>query len=49
MPIPLRLVWFGALGPQYRAPNLRFGLEIKWKQFIKRNFGKISSKSDLEV
>ena len=49
MPIPLMLVWFGALVPQDRAPNLGVGLEIKWEQFTKRNFGKLSSKRDLEV
>ena len=49
MPIPLMLVWFGALELQYRAPNLGDGLEIKWEQFIKRNFRKLSSKIDLEV
>ena len=49
MLIPLTLVWFGALGPQDRAPNLGVGLEIKWEQFTKRNFGKLSSKRDLEV
>ena len=49
MPIPLTLVWFGALGPQDRAPNLGVGLEIKWEQFTKRNFGKLSLKRDLEV
>ena len=49
MPIPLMLVWFGALEPQNRAPNLGVSLEIKWEQFTKRNFGKLSSKIDLEV
>ena len=49
MPIPLMLVWFGALEPQNRAPNLGDGLEIKWEQFIKSNFRKLSSKIDLEV
>ena len=33
MPIPLKLVWFGALGPQDRDPNLRVGMEIKWEQY----------------
>jgi len=49
MLIPLTLVWFGALGPQDRAPNLGVGLEIKWEQFPKRDFGKLSSKRVLEV
>ena len=49
MLIPLTLVWFGALEPQDRAPNLGVGLEIKWEQFTKRIFGKLSSKTDLEV
>ena len=28
MPIPLTLVWFGALGPQDRAPNLEIELNL---------------------
>ena len=33
MPIPLTLVWFGALGHQDRAPNLGVGMEIKWEKY----------------
>ncbi len=41
MPIPLTLVWFGALGLQDRAFNLGFGTEIKWEQYTLLNFGKL--------
>ena len=41
MLIPLTLVWFGALVPQDRAPNLGVGMEIKWEKYTKINFGKL--------
>ena len=35
MPIPLTLVWFGALGPQDRATNLEVVMGTKWEQYTK--------------
>ena len=48
MQIPLTLVWFGALGPQDRAPNLGVAMEKSGKNIpnlILENFFK---KRDLE-
>ncbi len=44
MPISLKLIWFGVLGPQNRVPSLGVSLEIKLGQQSQRISSRVNNK-----